>query len=52
MWSPDGVLLSFLGGTENVDTKGYSLNVYSFATELTTKIVDSMLDDYPPVWRP
>jgi Tol biopolymer transport system component len=51
-WSPDGAYLAFLAATEDIVTKGYSLNVYSFATGTVRQIVKEFVDDSKPVWRP
>ncbi|GEM_PF-1009346 len=51
-FSPDSAYLVYLTATQNVDTTGYALNVYSFATGITTTIVPSGVGIDQPTWRP
>jgi Tol biopolymer transport system component len=50
-WSPDGAFLAYLTATDDVDAKGYALNIYSFATGSVTQILNEKV--FTGVsWRP
>ena len=51
-FSSDSAYLVYLTATQNVDATGYALNVYAFATGITTPIVLSGVSADQPTWRP
>lgn len=51
-WSSNGKYIAFLVETEHLETKGYSLHVFSVDTGEVTKFVDEFVAAYRPDWHP